>query len=193
VVAGAASDVELTPRSRAAANIVFLPPNAAAGSRGTGSGDAVNPSTLGIPPELLDAAHLRDIQGAASMHVCPALRGGFVHTLNEARAVGALVVTVDHPGMNEMVKPDSGLLVPAVSTDSDPGAELGVLTHLNGHISVNGLCGAVAKGLELPEAAQQAKRAAAQAAYRADKAAFMHRMQQLRRFLEARVQQQRRQ
>jgi uncharacterized protein YbgA (DUF1722 family) len=142
---------------------------------------------------MLDAARLRDMQGAASMHVYPALHAGFAHTLNEARAVGALIVTVDQAGLNELVTPDSGLLVPTVSADSDPGAALEVLTHLNGHVSAQGLCEVVAKGLALSEAAQQAKRAAAQAAYRADKAAFVHRMQQLRQYLGARVQQQQRQ
>jgi glycosyltransferase involved in cell wall biosynthesis len=139
---------------------------------------------------LMDAARLRDMQGAAFMHVCPSVREGFGHYLNEARAVGALVVTVDHPPMNELVRPQHGLLVPTVLTKSEPGTELSSLADLNGHVSAEGLCDAVAKGLALSQQDKQQMRAAARAAFRNEKAAFLHRMQQLKRFLHARQKQQ---
>jgi glycosyltransferase involved in cell wall biosynthesis len=131
------------------------------------------------------------MQGAASLHVCPSVREGFGHYLNEARAVGALVVTVDHPPMNELIRPGMGLLVPTVLTKSEPGTELGPLTHINGHISAEGLADVLSKGLALPEQEQQRMRAAARGAYRSERAGCMHRMAQLKRFLHARQQQQR--
>lgn len=180
VVVGKASDEELTPPSRSASNIIYFPPISPAGSADS------SPQVM-----LIDAARLRDMQGAASIHICPSVREGFGHYLNEARAVGALVVTVDHPPMNELVRPETGLLVPTVFTKSEPGTELGPLTQLNGHVSADGLCAVVAQGLALSEQGLQQKREATRAAYRSEKAAFLHRMGQLKAFLQARRQQQR--
>lgn len=90
VVVGKASDEELTPPSRAAANMIYFPPITPPATAGGGNG---TPSTAATT-QLIDAARLRDMQGAASMHLCPSVREGFGHYLNEARAVGALVVTV---------------------------------------------------------------------------------------------------
>lgn len=195
LVVGKASDEELTPASRGAANIIYFPPITAAGTAAasapsSSSSSITSSSSSSSQAALIDSARLRDMQGAASMHMCPSVREGFGHYLNEARAVGALVLTVDHPPMNELLRPDMGLLVPTVFTKSEPGTELGPLTHLNGHVSAEGLCDAVTKGLALGERERQQKQAAAQAAYRSDKAAFLHRMQQLKAFLEARAQQQ---
>lgn len=180
VVVGKASDEELTPPSRSASNIIYFPPISPAGSTDS------SPQVM-----LIDAARLRDMQGAASIHICPSVREGFGHYLNEARAVGALVVTVDHPPMNELVRPETGLLVPTVFTKSEPGTELGPLTQLNGHVSADGLCAVVAQGLALSTQDLQQKREATRAAYRSEKAAFLHRMGQLKAFLQARRQQQR--
>jgi glycosyltransferase involved in cell wall biosynthesis len=140
---------------------------------------------------LIDAPRLRDMQGSAFMHVCPSVREGFGHYINEGRAVGALVVTTDHPPMNELVQPQTGLLVPTEFTKSEDGTELGPLTHLNGHISAEKLCKVVGQGLALSAQAKQQTQEAARAAYRQDKAGFLHRMQQLKRFLAARQQEQR--
>jgi multisubunit Na+/H+ antiporter MnhB subunit len=38
-------------------------------------------------------------------------REGFGHYINEARAVGAFVISTDHPPMNELVTPERGALV----------------------------------------------------------------------------------
>lgn len=181
VVVGKASDEELTPPSRSASNIIYFPPITPPGQT----------ATDGPREMLIDAARLRDMQGSAFMHLCPSVREGYGHYLNEARAVGALVVTVDHPPMNELVRPEAGLLVPTVFTKSEEGTELGPLTHLNGHISAEGLCEVVSKGLALSEEAKKQKQEAARAAYRNEKAAFLNRMQQLKRFLQARQRQQR--
>jgi glycosyltransferase involved in cell wall biosynthesis len=59
------------------------------------------------------------------VHLCPSQAEGFGHYLNEARAAGALVVTTDMPPMNELVRPDSGVLVPCskMYVDADPSID----------------------------------------------------------------------
>jgi len=57
-----------------------------------------------------EIAHLRTNH---SIHLCTSSMEGFGHYLNEARAVGALVVSTDYPSMNEFFEedPTSGILV----------------------------------------------------------------------------------
>lgn len=178
VVVGKVSDEELTPPARVATNIVYFPPITAAGQEQAASSEAM----------LIDAARLRDIQGAATWHICPSVREGFGHYLNEARAVGALVVTTNHPPMNELVQPETGLLVTTSFTKSEPGTELARLTHINGHISAEDLVAVVGKAVAMAPQERERMRAAARAAYVSEKAAFVHRMQQLKAFLTARAQ-----
>jgi glycosyltransferase involved in cell wall biosynthesis len=109
VVVGKASKEELSPSARAAQNIIYYPPL----PREDGKLEA------GSVELLIEPDRLRALQTAAGIHLCPSVREGFGHYLNEARAVGALVVTVDHPPMNELVSRDSGLLVPTVFTMSE--------------------------------------------------------------------------
>ena len=45
------------------------------------------------------------------IHICTSEHEGFGHYINEARAMGALVVTTDAPPMNELIDADSGILV----------------------------------------------------------------------------------
>jgi glycosyltransferase involved in cell wall biosynthesis len=55
---------------------------------------------------------LRRIQNGHRFHVCPSETEGFGHYLVEAMGVGAVVVTLDAPPMNEMVTRERGALVP---------------------------------------------------------------------------------
>jgi glycosyltransferase involved in cell wall biosynthesis len=55
------------------------------------------------PPQLLAPAQLRQLQTDTPVHICPSQSEGWGHTINEARAVGALVLTTDYPPMNEFV------------------------------------------------------------------------------------------
>lgn len=45
------------------------------------------------------------VQAEHPIHVCASEREGFGHYINEARAAGALVVSTDHPPMNELITP----------------------------------------------------------------------------------------
>lgn len=48
---------------------------------------------------------------ASGIHLCTSAVEGFGHYINESRAMGALVVTLDAPPMNELVRPEFGILV----------------------------------------------------------------------------------
>jgi glycosyltransferase involved in cell wall biosynthesis len=63
-------------------------------------------------------AELKRIQNAHRFHLCPSETEGFGHYLIEAMGVGAVVVTLDAPPMNEMVAPERGALVPFARTGS---------------------------------------------------------------------------
>ena len=64
-----------------------------------------------INRELITFDALRRLQNGAGVHVCVSEREGFGHYINEARAVGAFVISTDHPPMNELITPERGALV----------------------------------------------------------------------------------
>ncbi|HEX5959767.1 MAG TPA: glycosyltransferase [Rhodanobacteraceae bacterium] len=61
--------------------------------------------------DYIPDAELKQMQNAHRFHLCPSETEGFGHYLVEAMGVGAVVVTLDAPPMNEMVTPERGALV----------------------------------------------------------------------------------
>ncbi|CAI5743647.1 unnamed protein product [Peronospora destructor] len=51
------------------------------------------------------------LQNQVGLHLCPSETEGFGHYINEARSVGALILTTNVPPMNELVDEKSGVLV----------------------------------------------------------------------------------
>lgn len=51
------------------------------------------------------------------VHLCLSSQEGFGHYINEARSMGALVVTLDAPPMNELITSEYGILIPASSVE----------------------------------------------------------------------------
>lgn len=47
------------------------------------------------------------------IQLCTSQMEGFGHYINEARSLGALIITIDAPPMNELISSDCGILVPA--------------------------------------------------------------------------------
>ncbi|HKT38005.1 MAG TPA: glycosyltransferase, partial [Ktedonobacterales bacterium] len=60
----------------------------------------------------MDDTTLQELQNSHWFHLCPSETEGYGHYLTEAMSVGAVVITLDAPPMNELVPPDCGLLVP---------------------------------------------------------------------------------
>lgn len=60
----------------------------------------------------LDEDALREQQNACMFHVCPSLSEGWGHYVAEALSVGAVVLTVAAPPMDELVTAERGLLMP---------------------------------------------------------------------------------
>ena len=51
----------------------------------------------------------------SSIHLCPSSAEGFGHYINEARSMGAVIISTAEAPMNELVTPDFGFLVPSCS------------------------------------------------------------------------------
>jgi hypothetical protein len=52
------------------------------------------------------------------IHICTSQMEGFGHYINEARAVGALIITLDAPPMNELVESSFGILIPTTKSST---------------------------------------------------------------------------
>lgn len=66
---------------------------------------------VAIRLECLERGEYEDLISGCGIHLCTSEVEGFGHYINEGRASGALVVTLDAPPMNELVDDDSGVLV----------------------------------------------------------------------------------
>lgn len=73
-------------------------------------------ANLRVLDGYLADAELRTLQNRHMFHLCPSETEGFGHHLVEAMSVGALVLTTDAEPMNELVRPDRGVLVPYART-----------------------------------------------------------------------------
>ena len=61
---------------------------------------------------------LRRLQNESALYVCPSEAEGFGHIVLEGLSVGGVVITTDAPPMNELVTPDTGLLVEVERSES---------------------------------------------------------------------------
>ena len=64
----------------------------------------------------LSDEEIRELQNRYWLHIRPSEAEGFGHPLAESMSCGAVVITTDAPPMNELVRPDRGILVPAHPT-----------------------------------------------------------------------------
>ena len=64
-----------------------------------------------IITERLDEESLQRLQNNSALYLCPSQAEGFGHIVLEGLSVGGVVITTDAPPMNELVTPDTGLLV----------------------------------------------------------------------------------
>lgn len=83
-----------------------------------------------------------DLAASHGIHLCTSEVEGFGHYINEARAMGALVVTVDGGPMNELIDENCGMLVaPSHTSPMNKGTRY--------HIDADGLAVAIDRILRL--------------------------------------------
>jgi hypothetical protein len=66
---------------------------------------------------LMSTEEYRSEVTQAGVHLCPSSVEGFGHYINEARSMGALIVTTDAAPMNELINDSCGVLVAPVRTE----------------------------------------------------------------------------
>lgn len=89
-------------------------------------GDALPPLTVvsrkqplrGLSPGVtvlpfVSQDELVRLMNESRVHVCPSRTEGWGHYITEAMSAKAVVITTDAPPMNEQVRPDCGILIPA--------------------------------------------------------------------------------
>lgn len=116
-----------------------------------------------LPPR-----QFRELQHSAAIHVCPSVAEGFGHSINEARAAGAVVLTTAAPPMNELVEDGwNGFLVPIRPGNACPYRR-STAYFATGHDIVE----TMTRCLALDESARSAMGLRARAAYEAGRQHF---------------------
>ncbi|MBB5864700.1 glycosyltransferase [Xanthomonas sp. 3058] len=139
-----------------------------------------NPRTAGRPvvaPNIdhrvryCDDAELRRLQNAHLFHICPSEAEGFGHYLMEALSVGAVTLATDGEPMNELVRPEHGVLIPVAEVRQRRLASYY-------YVDAIGIAQAVETAMALPQAQLEQLSANARAFYQANDAAFAPRFRQ---------------
>lgn len=128
----------------------------------------------------LDEVELKRLQNAHLFHLCPSETEGFGHYVVEAMSVGAVVITLDAPPMNEMITPGRGILVPYSRT----GTQHLATTY---HFDDAAMEAAITRALAADDADCAAMGTAARAWYESERAAFPARLDDALRGLVART------
>ncbi len=117
--------------------------------------------------ERMTDAELIEAMNAHMIHLCPSSYEGFGHYINEARSVGAVVITTAAEPMTDLVTSATGF-----------GASVGLVTVQNlaqhKHVDASSLAVCIAAAMEAPEAILAKIGGRARRAYDADYEAFTH-------------------
>ena len=89
---------------------------------------------------FLNISELRRTQWENGIHICPSVREGFGHYINEARGMGAMLITTDFGPMNEFLNNNSGVLVKNSGLLHE---DYQLFTNIQVKVSANGICDAV--------------------------------------------------
>jgi glycosyltransferase involved in cell wall biosynthesis len=132
---------------------------------------AILPSSVTIKQGVLPQEEF-DTYRRAPIHLCPSNYEGFGHYINEARAMGATIITTDAPPMNEMVNTGYGILAPVCSNRRQHLAE-------EGHVCVEALAESMQFALEHNSTHGSEWGPKARSAYEEDRLAFHERINAL--------------
>lgn len=94
----------------------------------------------------LSISEIRKVQYLNGIHICPSIREGFGHYINEARALGSFLITTDYGPMNEFVDDRSGL---RVDYEEIVHEEHQLFGDIQVQVSSNNICDAVKKTLDI--------------------------------------------
>jgi glycosyltransferase involved in cell wall biosynthesis len=122
----------------------------------------------------LPAPQMRDLQMRSAVHLCPSVAEGFGHSINEARAAAAVVITTGAPPMNEFVDDGvNGLLVPVQPGNTRP-------YHLStAHFATpQDVCSTVERALAMSEAERKQMGSLARTAFLEERQQFHRRVAQ---------------
>ena len=75
------------------------------------------PENINLITDYLSDEDIVKLVNEHPIHLCPSLSEGWGHYIVEAMSCGAIVITTDGPPMNELVRPDRGVLVSAPETE----------------------------------------------------------------------------
>uniref|UniRef100_A0A383W5Q1 Glycosyl transferase family 1 domain-containing protein n=1 Tax=Tetradesmus obliquus TaxID=3088 RepID=A0A383W5Q1_TETOB len=133
---------------------------------------------------LLSFDDIRALQASIGLHLCPSEREGFGHYLNEARAAAAFVITSDHPPMNDLIRPEFGLLITPQRTGSyEDWQALSSYADINAYLDPDSICAAVELVLSMPVEERAGKGKVARRQYLSEKRAFVRNVRRLREYL----------
>eukprot|EP00299_Pterocystis_sp_00344_P012752 c6164_g1_i1.p1 GENE.c6164_g1_i1~~c6164_g1_i1.p1 ORF type:complete len:387 (+),score=38.54 c6164_g1_i1:163-1161(+) len=135
-----------------------------------GQGVKYLPKNIRIIEEDLPTEEFAKIVANAGVHICPSGVEGFGHYLNEARSIGAVIISVDHAPMNELVNSSSAILITPSST-----TEWGAIPNLDYRYAViqpPDIINAVERVMRMSEDEKYQMGRRARERYEADTAAF---------------------
>ena len=130
-----------------------------------------------VPPNVerlgrVPAERLRREMNAHMFHLCPSSYEGFGHYLNEARSVGAVIITTNAAPMNELARPDFAFGAAPSSTTTQNLA-------VHKHVDVEALTNAIWNASKLSQEACLAIGDKARSAYLSERDDFTKRMNEL--------------
>lgn len=120
----------------------------------------------------LDRRSYFDLATRHGIHLCTSEIEGFGHYINEARAMEALIVTVDGSPMNELIDDDCGILI-------RPSESIAMNQGIRYRVTSDEICLGVERALSLTPQARRDLGVAARRRFLAERNAFLERVQDL--------------